>query len=283
MIALDLYKQLETTEGTKKIQVQMTLESGDFVAVYGASGVGKTTLLRMIAGLSAADQGSIVVDGDCWYNSTTQQNKTAQERKVGFVFQDYALFPNMSVLDNLRFANPNASLIETLLEQTNLTALQHKKPTQLSGGQQQRVALARALVMQPMLLLLDEPLSALDNHLRVMMQQLIQTLHERYQMTTIMVSHDIPEIVQLANKILVLEGTTACLHQDPMAYFQAEQKLQYVQQKAVVQAIEGEKVVLKVGEESRTIWLSPKETTTISPQDEVVLKGWLFQPKIDKL
>jgi len=155
------------------------------------------------------DSGYIQIGGETWFDSDKKINFAPQKRRVGYVFQDYALFPNMTVRANLEFAqekNVDKTRIDALIEATQLGDLQHQYPTKLSGGQQQRVALARALVRRADLLLLDEPLSALDQTTRQRLQDYLSEIHRLYKPTIILVSHDIGEIFRLADQVLVMEN-----------------------------------------------------------------------------
>ncbi len=202
MITINVEKNLFTSKGKIPLHVNMTINKNDFYAFYGASGAGKTTTLRMLAGLTKPDKGEIIINGQTWFNSGKRINIPAHKRNIGLVFQDYALFPTMSVRKNLEFAAPkNSKMIDSILEMMNLKMLQNFKPSQLSGGQCQRVALARALVRSPELLLLDEPLSALDNELREHLQNLISDIHHTFHLTTIIVSHDIREVLKLSTQV----------------------------------------------------------------------------------
>jgi molybdate transport system ATP-binding protein len=178
------------------------MKEGDFVALSGKSGSGKTTLLRILAGLEDAE-GKIEVGNELWLDG--KKALAPQKRKIGYVFQEYALFPNMTVEENLLFVNKDKVLAEHLLEMTELDALKNRLPNSLSGGQQQRVSLCRAMMNRPKLLLMDEPLSALDPSMRTKLQNEILTLHKEFGTTTIMVSHDPSEIYRLASRVLVLD------------------------------------------------------------------------------
>jgi len=154
------------------------------------------------------DAGRIVVDGEVWFDSAAGIALPPQKRKVGFVFQDYALFPNMTVRGNLEFAlddSKDRKLIDELLDLTGLVEMQNRKPQTLSGGQRQRVALARALARKPRLLLLDEPLSALDGETRLHLQDETLKLHRLFGFTTLIVSHDLAEVFKLSDRVLTLE------------------------------------------------------------------------------
>jgi len=283
LLNLKLQKKLDRTDGARELKVQMELEAGDFVAIYGPSGIGKTTLLRIIAGLSQADTGFLFVNNSCWFDKKNKISLSPQKRKVGFVFQDYALFPNMTILENLHFAKANTALIQQLLKETNLEGLKEKKPAQLSGGQQQRVALARALVVESPILLLDEPLSALDYSLRQDMQVLIADLHERYQRTTLMVSHDIPEIINLANKLLVITDTDTILYKTPKAYFEQKNLLDEIEENGIVLAIDHKELLLQVGQKKRRLPYSKASLGTVQVGDQVSFKRWVIPSKIHEI
>ena len=210
MIELDITKSLNGANGKILLQISTRLKTNDFISIFGKSGAGKTTLLRIIAGLEVADSGRIIVDNEVWFDSEKKINLPPQKRKIGFVFQDYALFPHFSVWKNLAFGlkdSRNKGKIDEILKLMELENLKNKLPKELSGGQKQRVALARALISNANILLLDEPLSALDNEMRGILQDEIIKLHRHFGLTTILVSHDISEIFKLSNRIIhIKEG-----------------------------------------------------------------------------
>jgi putative spermidine/putrescine transport system ATP-binding protein len=189
-------------------QADLQVKAGEFVALLGPSGCGKTTLLRMIAGFIAPDSGSVVVDGE---DVTV---RPPHERQFGVVFQNYALFPHMTVGENvaygLKMRGSNKAdrrrAAEAALGRVGLPAVIDRFPNQLSGGQQQRVALARALVIEPKLLLLDEPLSALDKNLREGMQFELRSLQQNLGVTSLFVTHDQEEAMTLADRIVVMNA-----------------------------------------------------------------------------
>lgn len=222
MIAVNITKRLDTAEGRINAHFELSIHDGEFLTLFGASGAGKTTLMRMIAGLEKPDSGVIEVDGEVWFDSTKKINLPPQKRSIGFVFQDYALFPTMSVRENLLFAAENdeqKSFVDSLIEMVELTQLSHRRPDTLSGGQKQRVALARALVRHPKILLLDEPLSALDPSMRQKLQDELALVHERLGVTTLLVSHDIAETVKLSDRLAsVVSGRIEKLC-PPMEFF----------------------------------------------------------------
>ena len=202
MLTIQTTKPLHGAKGEMLLSVDLEIAKGEFVAIAGESGSGKTTLLRILAGLEQAS-GRIVIDGVVWLDGAV--SLPVQERRIGFVFQEYALFPNMSVEEHLLFVNPDRALAQHLLAITQLTSLASRRPAYLSGGQKQRVSLCRAMMNRPQLLLMDEPLSALDPAMRSTLQQEILTLHKEFGTTTLMVSHDPSEIYRLASRVVVLE------------------------------------------------------------------------------
>ncbi|WP_028981705.1 ABC transporter ATP-binding protein [Sporocytophaga myxococcoides] len=204
MYKLQVVKELHSSEGKMILDVDISVQQGSFTSIVGKSGAGKTTILRMLAGLVKPDKGSIHSGEDIWFDSNTRKNKVPQERSIGFVFQDFALFPNMSVLENLKCvqSEKDEEQIKELLSLTGLTALSGFRPDALSGGQKQRLALARALVRKPKLLILDEPFSAIDQETRIRLQQEILKIHKAYNLTTILVSHDLTEVLRLSDYVI---------------------------------------------------------------------------------
>jgi iron(III) transport system ATP-binding protein len=210
--------------------VSLDIESGEFCCFLGPSGCGKTTLLRVVAGLEPADSGSVVLGG------RDLSSVPARLRDFGMVFQSYSLFPNMTAARNVGYGlecrgRPKAEIAEratAMLKLVHLSDQAHKLPTQLSGGQQQRVALARALAIDPALLLLDEPLSALDAKVREDLRGEIRSLQRRLGITTVMVTHDQEEALTMADKVVVMHdgaieqiGTPTELYARPRTAFVA--------------------------------------------------------------
>ncbi len=202
MIAIDIRKKLYGSDGEMEMAVKLDIKEVDFVALSGKSGSGKTTLLRILAGLEVAE-GTIMIGERCWQDA--RYFLSPQKREIGFVFQEYALFDNMSVEENLLFVRKDKQLAKHLLEMTELGALKKRRPAQLSGGQKQRISLCRALMNRPKLLLMDEPLSALDARMRGKLQQEILTLHREFGTTTIMVSHDPSEMYKMSQRVIMIE------------------------------------------------------------------------------
>ncbi len=211
-------------------QVTIHFADGGFYALLGPSGSGKTTLLRMVAGFEFPDAGHITIAGE------PVENLEVERREIGMVFQNYALFPNMSVFDNVAFGlavrgvgrSETKTRVGEALELVQLTGLDRRRPHQLSGGQRQRVALARALVTRPRVLLLDEPLSALDKSLRVEMQVELKRIQRDVAITTLFVTHDQEEALTLSDRVgilnegrLIQEGPPHEIYERPETAFTA--------------------------------------------------------------
>jgi len=234
-------QNIDFSYGSSKVidNFSLDVEKGSFTTLLGSSGSGKTTLLRLISGFLEPDNGSIEINGHL------VNGITPEKRKIGMVFQDYALFPHMNVEQNLRYGLnlKNAKLqsweqkskeqIEEIVQNTvkilDLSKLMNRFPSELSGGQQQRVALGRALVLEPSILLMDEPLSSLDTNLRLAVRSELKEIQQRLKITTIYVTHDQEEALSLSDKVAVLNegrliqyGTTRQVYFAPIDRFTAE-------------------------------------------------------------
>lgn len=224
-------KNIRKTYDKKEIlkDININIKKGDFVSILGPSGCGKSTLLKIITGIEKPDEG-------CIYMEEKEITKTpVYKRSIGLVFQDYALFPHLSVKDNILYGfkgkrneKINAELIK-MLEMMKLVGLENKKISELSGGEKQRVALARVIIMKPELLLLDESLNALDRDLRLKMQQELKNIQKKTKITTILVTHDQEEALKLSDEIIVMKdgkvidsGKPAQLYDKPKNKFMAE-------------------------------------------------------------
>ena len=207
-IYIDVRKEMTTTEGKNMLNIRREISGGDFICLVGHSGSGKTTLLRILSGLLTPDEGVIRVGGKTWFDSTVRINLKPQQRSIAYMFQDLALFPNMTVAQNIGYAQRahNPTHINELLDIFGMKGLATQKPGKLSGGQKQRVALARALASSPQILLLDEPLSSIDQEMREALQSEILKAHEYLNSTSIMVTHDLPEARRMANEIIKIKN-----------------------------------------------------------------------------
>ena len=207
-IYIDVRKEMTTTEGKNMLNIRREISGGDFICLVGHSGSGKTTLLRILSGLLTPDEGVIRVGGKTWFDATARINLKPQQRSIAYMFQDLALFPNMTVAQNIGYAQRahNPTHINELLDIFGMKGLATQKPGKLSGGQKQRVALARALASSPQILLLDEPLSSIDQEMREALQSEILKAHEYLNSTSIMVTHDLPEARRMANEIIKIKN-----------------------------------------------------------------------------
>ncbi len=205
-LKMDVKKKMHTTEGEKYLEFTEEISQGDFICLVGHSGCGKSTLLRMLAGLTKPDVGKISYGDEIWYEDVSGKNLEPQKRHIAYMFQDFALFPNMSVEENIMFAQskPDKDTVEELINIFGLNNLEKVKPGKLSGGQKQRVALARALASRPSILLLDEPLSAIDWHMRPALQDEIMKAHKYLGGISIMVTHDQMEANKMGDRIITL-------------------------------------------------------------------------------
>lgn len=209
-----LEKQLNTAEGRQTLAFSAALRSGETLALFGPSGRGKTSVLRMLAGLLTPDQGIVRQHDRLLFDSSQGINLPPQKRRIAYLFQDYALMPHLTVRENLRFAQrqANPARIDELLEIMQLGNLQQLFPRQLSGGQQQRVALARCFVEPADLFLLDEPLNALDSALRLRLMHWMSQQLRQWQAQTLVVTHDLAEVFFLATHVahFDVDGVRLC-------------------------------------------------------------------------
>jgi len=205
LLKLNLYKEYKSDRRTVQVSFDFTFPKSGFIGIYGSSGIGKSTLLRMIAGLERPDSGSIVFNGVTWFSSKDGTDIEVAKRKTGYVFQDYSLFPNMTVRGNLTYASQNGILsdeIQKLLVEIGLENLLDSYPSELSGGQRQRVAIIRSLCHQPRILLLDEPFSALDDEAIGTLIEAVKKIKENTNLLTIMVSHRRDVLAAMCDEIL---------------------------------------------------------------------------------
>ena len=286
-MTIQLKKQLNFAEGTGWLDIDTQIEEGTFVAISGASGSGKTSLLRLIAGLEKAKQGLIKIKQETWLNTAQKINLPPQKRRVGYVFQKYALFPNMTVQQNLSYAlekNQSPAIIAELIEEMGLASLVNEPPFKLSGGQQQRVALARALVRKPQILLLDEPLSALDEAMRSSLQDYLLKIHQTYNLTTLLVSHDMGEIFKMANKVIVLSEGKIIQSGTPESIF-LNNKIsgKYKVSGEVLQIVPSDVVFVvkvKLGNNIVRVIASEEEVKDMRIGERVMLVSKAFKPMI---
>jgi len=208
LLKVQVHKRFKSKRRVIQLAYNFQIEIGKTTALYGTSGVGKSTILRMIAGLSKPDQGFIDFNDQCWFASSEKINVAANNRKLGFVFQEFNLFPNMSIEKNLKYASNKGVVpdhIIQLMELAGLNGLLNSYPDELSGGQKQRIAILRALCQEPDLLLLDEPFSALDDEAIVLLIEEIKNIQERLQTTIVVVSHRKDIIFKMSDAVIHLK------------------------------------------------------------------------------
>jgi molybdate transport system ATP-binding protein len=289
MIRLSVTKKLSGAEGPFDLSVDLSFSSESLVTLYGKSGSGKTTLLRILAGLEKPENGYIEVNDQVWFNSSAKINLPPQKRKVGLVFQDYALFPTMTIMENLQFAQGKKEQrkINDLLELTGLAELRERYPSTLSGGQQQRVALARAIIREPAILLLDEPLSALDQNTRTILQDEILKFHKRFGLTTILVSHDKQEVFKLSDSVAMIECGKITRQGTPLEVFldrTTSNKFSFASTILSIRKVDCIYLaVIGAGNEIVEVVLSESDIETLRVGDEVLVASKAFNPIVVKL
>jgi molybdate transport system ATP-binding protein len=205
MISIDIEIKLEAHHGGQLLRIKRQFNKGSIAKILGPSGSGKTTLLKIIAGLSSTQSGKVIANGAIWFDAEQKINLSPQKRNVGFVFQNYALFPNMTVLQHLEYATNDADWIKQLLQLGQLDKFTTHKPDHLSGGQQQRLAILRALAVKPKLLLMDEPFSALDSKMKTLLIEELKSLIKQLDITTIIVSHNLQELEMFDGEVIDFE------------------------------------------------------------------------------
>ena len=289
MLELSLQKQLHSATGEMQLDVQMHLETRAFATLFGPSGAGKTTILRMLAGLTEADHGRIVVDGQVWFESGSTGKKInlpPQQRSIAYVFQDYALFPNLTVHGNVAYgvSKEQSAWVDHLLNMVGLADLYDRLPENLSGGQKQRVALARALARKPKLLLLDEPLSALDGAMRSQLQDELLRLHQEFGLTTLLVSHDVGEVFKLSQKMIQLEKGRVIRSGTPAEVFLQQRVQGKLNLRAQVLSIQREEVIyvlsLLIGQDIVEIVAAENEVIGLKVGDFISIATKAFSPLV---
>ncbi len=288
MIEIDIEKKLLGAEGKFNLKFSFSSDKNTFLSIFGKSGSGKTTILRIIAGLEKADRGKIVINNKVWLDTEKKIDIPPQKRNVGFVFQNYALFPNMTVLENILFAMNKKDKEKALeiLKEVDLLALKDRYPNTLSGGQQQRVALARAIARNPEILLLDEPLSALDFSIRFKLQDLIKKLHQKFNLTTILVSHEPQEVIKLSDVVVHIENGKVLKVGNPLDIFKNKEVSAKFSFFGYVVDIKKADIlylaVINIGTDIVEVALTEDDIKDIKIGDRVLVASKAFNPIIKK-
>ena len=250
MLELKINKELQLPESQSNLDVEMEFHPGKVTGIIGDSGAGKTTILRLLAGLSDPDTGTIINDGITWFDSANKTNLKPQKRQLGFVFQDHQLFPNMSVFENLKFANSNReNLVVTMdnyLAKFGLSEFKNNRPNSLSVGQKKRVAIIGAMMANPKLLLLDEPLAALDEKLGRIIQDEILNYTQKNRCITVLVTHELSEIFYMTDYLYSIQRGKIISQGSPSKVFNSDAS------KASVSLVG---VVIENGENDKKGWL----------------------------
>ncbi|SHO52165.1 sulfate/molybdate ABC transporter ATP-binding protein [Anaerocolumna xylanovorans] len=226
---MSIYCKIKKKVGKFNLNIDFQAEN-ETVALMGASGCGKSMTLRCIAGIEKPDSGRIIINGQTVYDSEKGINLAPQKRRAGYLFQDFALIPNMTVKKNILVVMPKEKRgsIESVMERFHLTGLENHYPAQLSGGQKQRCAIARIIVSAPWIIMLDEPFSALDSYLKWQLEREIMSVINEFGKTVLFVSHDRDEVYRISDKVVVIENgrnepicTKQVLYQHPQTYADA--------------------------------------------------------------
>jgi ABC-type Fe3+/spermidine/putrescine transport system ATPase subunit len=253
--------------------LSLTVADGEMVALLGESGCGKTTTLRMIAGFTEVNGGTVTIDG------TVMNSMPAYKRNIGIFFQNYALFPHLTAFDNIAFGLKLKHLskkaikekVDHIIQIVKLEGLENRYPRELSGGQQQRVALARALIMEPSVLLLDEPLSNLDAKLRIEMQVEIKRIQRLLKITTILVTHDQEEAISLADRVVLMDKGSIVQVGRPQEVFENPASLFIADFMGFVNFIEA--TVGKQTAKETTLHCSNNQTLTLPFKESSLVQG----------
>jgi len=278
---------MHTPLGKEWLDLDLEILQGEFIAFLGGSGTGKTTFLRILAGMIKPQEGYVEVEGEVWFDSKKKIDLPIQQRKIGFVAQEDSLFPNMTVRENLEYAcadKKERGNIDEWVAALGLKGLESQRPGRISGGQKQRVALARALIRRPRILLLDEPLSDLDMNARLEVQDEIIRAYQKTGITTVLVSHDLSEVFKLSKKIYVIEHGKIKKFGSPQEVFVNNNMSGKFQFTGVVLEIQKDGVLniltLSIGNHLSKVAASDEEIAGLSVGSKVIVAAKAFNPLI---
>lgn len=290
MININCIKLIENKTTSLKLSYDLKIEDNNIISVFGKSGSGKTTFLRILAGLTNPSKGYIIINNEVWFDLEKNINISSQNRNVGFVFQESSLFPNMTIKENLLFAlqkDKNTDFMNRLIDIAEISSLLNRYPENISGGQKQRVALIRALIKKPVLLLLDEPFSALDIEMRLNLQELLTKIFNEYRIPVFFVTHDISEALKISDKILILEYDSTAKVKNTNDFF----KKQFLSGKhqSIGEIIDMHKndifwiVSILTGSTSTKVVISEEEALQLKLNDRVIVSSKAFNPLLMKI
>lgn len=289
MIKVSVAKKLHGQNGEFEFCADLSIDFVGLVSIFGPSGSGKSTLLRMIAGLEKPDSGTIEINGDIWFDGQKGINLPPQKRKIGFVFQEYSLFPNMTVIENIMFAQqkPDRQKALKILKSVELEEMQKASIARLSGGQKQRVAIARALAYEPQILLLDEPFSALDSTVKHKLQDEILKIKKEFSIPTVFVSHDKEEVFRLSDLVgIVKDGKITELKHPTEAFFDSKLSGKfafYGRVLSIKKADIANLAYISVGGQIVQALLTDDDLKQIKEGDEVTVAAKAFNPIVRRL
>lgn len=249
------------------LDVSFEIPHKKITALFGPSGAGKTSTLRIIAGLEMADDGIIKYGEEIWFHKIERINLPPQQRSIGLLFQDYALFPHMTVEKNVAYGmkgKEKLKEIQELISLAGLSGYEHYYPGQLSGGQKQRIALIRALARKPEILLLDEPLSALDLETRLRLQEDLKRIIQQFHTTALFVTHDVSEVYKIADHVVVLESGRVVKQGTPEEVFMGKRLSTRIQVAGKVVGIETNPIMAAV-----TVMHEDQYFNTLIDADEI--------------
>lgn len=285
MIEILIEKRLYGSDGEFDLNLHLEIPLGKFVCIFGKSGAGKSTILRMLSGLCSPDRGKIIIGDKVFFDSARNINIPTQERKIGFVFQDYALFPHLNVYKNIIFAHKgDKNRVDEVISLMELESFCDKKISTLSGGQMQRVALARALVSSPEVLLLDEPLSAIDRQMRYKLQEELKNLSNHFNIGSFLVSHDLGEVFRLSDYVAELKDGKITKFGTPQEVFLNQNLSAKMQMSGEILNISRGDVIciadILIGNSIVKITLEPSEAKRFKIGDNVAVIAKAFSPSL---
>lgn len=285
MIEILIEKRLYGSDGEFDLNLHLEIPLGKFVCIFGKSGAGKSTILRILSGLCSPDRGKIIIGDKVFFDSAKNINIPTQERKIGFVFQDYALFPHLNVYKNIIFAHKgDKNRVDEVISLMELESFCDKKISTLSGGQMQRVALARALASSPEVLLLDEPLSAIDRQMRYKLQEELKNLSNHFNISSFLVSHDLGEVFRLSDYVAELKDGKITKFGTPQEVFLNQNLSAKMQMSGEILNISRGDVIciadILIGNSIVKITLEPSEAKRFKIGDNVAVIAKAFSPSI---